>query len=468
MLLNKDAFGEDFIWGVSTAAYQIEGAHNHDSKGLSIWDVFVKRKNKIFQNQHGDIACDFYNRYVDDLYLMHSLNIPNYRFSISWSRILPNGTGEINQKGIDFYNRLIDLSLELGITPWVTLYHWDLPHALESKGGWVNRDVKEWFGNYVSMCVQHFGDRVKNWMVLNEPVVFTGAGYFFGVHAPGRKGLGNFLAATHHAALSQAYGARIIKSIQSDSCVGTTFSCSHVEPFRAIEKDMLAARKADALLNRLFIEPLLGMGYPTQDLKILNRIEKYIQQDDERDLKFDMDFIGIQNYTREVIRYAPFVPWLQAKIVSAKKRKVEVTAMNWEVYPASIYHVLKKFSAYENMPPLMITENGAAFQDEVRDQQVNDSKRKTYLKDTIAQVLRAKQEGVKVNGYFVWTFLDNFEWAEGYHPRFGLVYVDFTTQKRIVKSSGYWYADFLSVRSSKHIPRHLVEQISPNGEEGLS
>lgn len=443
MLLNKDDFGEGFSWGVSTAAYQIEGGHSLDGKGLSIWDVFVKKKNKIFQNQHGDTACDFYNRYVDDLRLMRSLNIRNYRFSISWSRILPDGVGEVNQKGIDFYNRLIDLSLELGITPWVTLYHWDLPHALELKGGWVNRDIKDWFGRYVSICVKHFGDRVKNWMILNEPVVFTGAGYFFGVHAPGRKGLDSFLAATHHAALAQAYGGKIVRAMQCDSHVGTTFSCSHIEPFRTREKDIMAARKADALLNRLFIEPLLGKGYPTDDLKILNRIERYMQQGDERDLKFNMDFIGIQNYTREVIRYAPFVPMLQAKIVSAKKRKVEMTAMNWEVYPESIYHILKKFNAYENMPPLIITENGAAFPDHVQDGRVVDAKRVAYLQRTIEQVRRAKEEGVEVKGYFLWTFLDNFEWAEGYHPRFGLVYVDFQSQKRIVKSSGHWYADFL-------------------------
>lgn len=443
MLLIKEAFGEDFTWGVSTAAYQIEGAHNQGGKGLSIWDTFVKKKNKVFQNQHGDTACDFYNRYTQDLYLMHSLNIPNYRFSISWSRILPNGTGEINTEGIDFYNRLIDLSLELGITPWVTLYHWDLPDALERKGGWVNRDIKEWFGNYVSICIVHFGDRVKNWMILNEPMVFSAAGYFLGIHAPGRKGLDNFLAATHYAALAQAYGARVIKSIQKDSNVGTTFSCSHIEPFRMKEKDILAAKRADALLNRLFIEPLLGMGYPTEDIKILNRIERYMKQNDENDLIFNMDFIGIQNYTREVIRHATFVPFLQAKIVSAKERKVEMTSMNWEIYPESIYHMLKKFNAYPNIPPLIITENGAAFPDQVENNQVDDPKRIKYLQHTLEQVHRAKQEGVKVNGYFVWTFLDNFEWAEGYHPRFGLVYVDFQTQKRIVKSSGHWYADFL-------------------------
>ncbi|TDS14677.1 GH1 family beta-glucosidase [Sphingobacterium paludis] len=444
MHLTKEAFGDDFAWGVSTAAYQIEGAHQHDGKGLSIWDVFVQKRNKIFQNHKGDIACDFYNRYIEDLHLMHRMHIKNYRFSISWSRILPNGTGEVNQKGIDFYNRLIDLSLELGIVPWVTLYHWDLPQALELRGGWINREVKDWFGDYVGICVKHFGDRVKNWMVLNEPTVFTAAGYFFGVHAPGKRGLDSFLAAAHHASLAQAYGGRIIKSLQQDSWVGTTFSCSHVEPFSNRDKDIVAAKKADVLLNRLFIEPLLGLGYPTMEIKSLKRIERYMQQHDEADLRFDMDFIGLQNYTREVIRYAMFVPYLQAKIVSAKDRKVPMTAMNWEIYPESIYHVLKKFSAYQNIPPLIITENGAAFPDQVLDGEVDDPKRLGYLQDALQQVHKAQQEGVLVKGYFVWTFLDNFEWAEGYFPRFGLVHVDFQSQKRTIKSSGRWYANFLA------------------------
>lgn len=443
MLLKKEAFGKDFIWGVSTAAYQIEGAHDFDGKGPSIWDIFVKKKNKIFQSHHGDIACDFYNRYTQDLYLMHRLNIRHFRFSLSWSRILPNGIGEVNQSGIDFYNRLIDLSLELGITPWITLYHWDLPLALDKKGGWLNRDIKDWFTEYVAVCVKHFGDRVKHWMVLNEPTVFSAAGYFFGVHAPGKKGLDYFLAAAHHAALAQAAGARVIKALQPDSTVGTTFSCSHIEPYTDREKDILAAKKADVLLNRLLLEPLLGMGYPTREIKVLKRIEQYMKANDENDLKFNMDFIGVQNYTREIIKHSLFVPYLRAKIVNAKDRKVEMTAMNWEVYPESMYHILKKFNSYPNMPPLIITENGAAFPDKVEDNVVHDTKRLQYLQATIGQVLRAKQEGIPVKGYFVWTFLDNFEWAEGYQPRFGLVHVDFQTQQRTVKSSGQWYANFL-------------------------
>ena len=437
-------FGADFKWGVSTAAYQIEGASNVDGKGPSIWDEFVKKPGKIFQKQHGEIACDFYNRYKEDISLIKALQIPNHRFSISWSRVIPEGTGRINRKGIDFYNRVIDHSLELGIEPWVTLYHWDLPHSLQEDGGWKNRDIIQWFSNYVEVCVKHFGDRVKNWIVLNEPMVFTGAGYFFGVHAPGKKGLRNFLAAVHHAALCTAEGGRLIRQLDAAANIGTTFSCSHIEPYRAVKKDMIAAGKADVLLNRLFIEPLLGMGYPAADLKILKRIEQFIKPGDEAKLAFDMDFIGIQNYTRELVTHSAFMPFVKAKIVKANKRNVETTLMNWEVYPESMYHILKKFGSYKNIKQLLVTENGAAFKDTIIEGKIDDYARARFLRENINQLLRAKREGVNVNGYFIWTLLDNFEWAEGYYPKFGLVHVDFETQKRIIKSSGNWYRDFLS------------------------
>ena len=227
------------------------------------------------------------------------------------------------------------------------------------------------------------------------------------------------------------------------SNVGTAFSCSHIEPYRNTDKDIIAAKKVDALLNRLFIEPLLGLGYPVNKLKILQRIEKFIKRDDEKNLCFNMDFIGVQNYTREVVSHTTFMPFIQAKIIKADKRNVETTLMNWEVYPESLYNILKKYSRYKNMPPLIVTESGAAFTDVLNEGEVHDPKRMQYLKDNILQVFRARKEGVNVNGYFIWTFLDNFEWAEGYYPRFGLVYVDFATQKRTVKSSGYWYASFL-------------------------
>jgi len=439
----KNCFGPDFKWGVSTAAYQIEGAYNADGKGLSIWDVFTNTKGKIKLNENGNVACDFYNRYTQDLLLMHMMNVDNYRFSLSWSRILPNGTGRINYAGIDFYNRMIDFCLELNITPWVTLYHWDLPYELEKRGGWNNREIVDWFSEYTALCIKKFGDRVKNWMVLNEPMAFTGAGHFFGVHAPGKKGLSNFLSAAHHATLCQAEGGRIIKTMRNDCKVGTTFSCSHIEAQTADEDDIIAAGKVDALLNRMFVEPLLGLGYPTKEIKILQRIEQYMRPGDEQKIAFDMDFVGVQNYTREIVKHSMYTPLVRAQIVKAQKRNVDLTSMNWEIYPECIYQVLKKYDAYENMPEIYITENGASFTDIIDNGAIHDTSRVHYLQDHLKEILRAQREGVKVKGYFVWTFLDNFEWAEGYHPRFGLIHVDFKTQKRIIKDSGNWYKHFL-------------------------
>jgi len=439
---NKQLFGEDFIWGVSTAAVQIEGAHDADGKGASVWDTFVAKKGKILNGHHHHIATDFYNRYQTDIDLIKQLNIPNFRFSISWSRILPGGTGAINQAGIDYYNRIIDYCLELGIEPWLTLYHWDLPHELELQGGWTNRAIVDWFTDYVTICANAFGDRVKHWMVMNEPSVFTGAGYFLGIHAPGRKGMKNFLPAIHHATLCMAAGAKVLRKTLPEAEIGTTFSCSYIEPYSDKPKDVAAATRVDALLNRLFIEPILGLGYPTE-LNVLKGMDKYILPGDMDSLKFDFDFIGIQNYTREIVQHSFFTPYIHATLVKAEKRKVPITTMGWEVYPASIYHILKKYNQYPQIKKIYLTESGAAFKDEVTDNKVDDPKRVEYLRQYLQQVLRAKNEGFKVDGYFIWTLTDNFEWAEGYHPRFGIIYIDFETQQRIVKSSGQWYAELL-------------------------
>ena len=443
MDFNKNDFGPDFKWGVSTAAYQTEGGWDSNGKGKSIWDVFSNTKGKTFQGENGNIACDFYRRYMQDIILMAKLKIPNFRFSLSWSRIIPNGTGKVNPLGIEFYNRVIDFCLELGVEPWITLYHWDLPYELEKRGGWTNREIIKWFGDYVELCVRYFGDRVKNWMILNEPMVFTGAGYFLGVHAPGRKGLNNFLAAIHHAAMCQAEGGRIIRSLVSDAKAGTTFSCSYIQPYGRSERDAKAAHRVDALLNRMFVEPLAGLGYPVNDLNLLQRLEPYIKDGDESKLAFDMDFIGVQNYTRELIAHSHFKPLIWARVISADKRNVETTDMNWEVYPESIYEMMMKFSKYKRFKEIIVTENGSAFPDAVVEGKVHDTKRIDFLEKHVEQVLRAKRDGVNVNGYFVWSFTDNFEWAEGYRPRFGLVHLDFGTQERLVKDSGYWFSGLI-------------------------
>jgi beta-glucosidase len=440
--IKKQLFGDDFIWGVSTAAVQIEGAHDAEGKGESIWDVFTTKKGKISNGSHHRVATDFYNRYQTDIDLIKQLNIPNFRFSISWPRILPNGTGVVNQAGIDYYNRVIDYCLQQGVEPWLTLYHWDLPHALEQQGGWTNRAIVDWFAEYVEVCANAFGDRVKHWMVMNEPAVFTGAGYFFGIHAPGKTGIRNFLPAIHHAVLSMTAGAKVLRAALPEAQIGTTFSCSYIEPYSDKPRDIAAAIRVDALLNRLFIEPILGLGYPAE-LTVLKGMDKYILPGDEDKLKFDFDFIGLQNYTREIVKYSFFTPYIQASLVKASKRKVPITAMGWEVYPASIYHILKKYNEYPQIKKIYLTESGAAFPDELTDGKVDDPQRVDYLQQYLQQVLRAKNEGCKISGYFIWTLTDNFEWAEGYNPRFGIIYVDFETQQRIVKSSGLWYARLL-------------------------
>ncbi|MCS6935802.1 MAG: GH1 family beta-glucosidase [Chitinophagales bacterium] len=442
--LRRSDFGKDFVWGTATSSYQIEGAWNTDGKGESIWDRFTHNKrHKIKTRENGDISCDFYHRYESDIALMRQMNIPAFRFSIAWSRVLPQGTGQINPKGIDFYHRVIDKLLEANIQPWVTCYHWDLPQALEERGGWPNRDCIRWFEEYVDLLSRNYGDKVKHWMVFNEPMAFVPLGYLIGLHAPGKISFGKFYRAVHHVVMCHGAGGRILRSNVKNGSIGTTFSCSHIDAKNQKPYNLRAAKRADAFINRLFIDPVMGLGYPTADLPACRHIEKHIQPGDESLMKFDFDFIGLQNYSRLVVYRLGLIPMIHFANVSAKKLGHDVTEMGWEVYPEGIYHIIKKFSAYRNMPPIIITENGAAFKDEVVNGEVNDTKRLQFIKDYLAQVLRAKREGADVRGYFIWSFLDNFEWAEGYRPRFGIVHVDFNTQKRTVKQSGKWFSDFL-------------------------
>lgn len=440
----KIDFASDFYWGVSASAFQTEGAYNLDGKGLSIWDHFTDLKRKVKGGVNAKVATDFYKLYHEDLDFIEWMNCRNFRFSFAWSRIFPDGIGKLNSKGVDFYDRLIDSCLERNIVPWVTLYHWDLPLALEKRGGWRNRDVVSWFEEYTQFCALHFGDRLKNWMVLNEPTAFTGLGYFMGIHAPGKKGLKNFLPAMHHAALAQATGGRILKSLNTDFNVGTTLSFSPVEPYRNRKSDDRAALRVDALLNRLFLEPLLGLGYPFEDLAAFKSAEKYILENDEANLQFDFDFIGVQNYSREVVRSSILTPIVNAKLIDAKKRKVEQTAMGWENRPQALYQVLNKLSSYTNIPPLIVTETGIALKEHPNDKGViEDQDRIQFLSRSISAVKQSIAEGVNLKGYFVWSLTDNFEWAEGYGPQFGLIYIDYDELIRYPKQSAYWYKNFL-------------------------
>lgn len=435
-------FGTDFRWGTATAAFQIEGAVDEDGRGPSIWDNFTKQKGKIKDGHHAEIACDFYNRYESDLELVKELGFKEFRFSLSWSRILPAGMGDVNQKGIDFYNRVIDKCLDLGIEPWITLYHWDLPQALEDRGGWRNRGIIDWFSEYVTICATNFGDRVKNWIVLNEPTAVAGLGYTTGMHAPGKKGILNFLPVVHHLALCNAEGGRIIRNLVQNAYIGTALSCSHVQAFTDKPKDVRAAQRADAIMNRLFLEPALGLGYPTDVFPFLNNIKRFIKPGDEEKLAFDFDFIGLQNYFRIIVKHSYFAPVLWLEEIPAKKRNVPLTVMGWEVAPDGMYDILKQFSNYSGVREIIVSENGAAFEDKLQDGKVMDERRIRFFEDYLKNILKAKNEGVKVAGYLAWSLLDNFEWAEGYHPRFGLVYVNYETQERVVKESGKWFASF--------------------------
>jgi len=441
---SKADFGAEFLWGTATASYQVEGAVGQDGRGPSVWDTFSHTPGKIRNGDTGDVACDFYHRYASDLTFIRQMGMQVNRFSLAWPRIMPEGRGRVNPQGLDFYHRVIDRTLELGLQPWITLYHWDLPQALEDSGGWTNRDIVGWFGEYAAVCAKAFGDKVKHWMVLNEPFVFTTLGYMLGTHAPGRKGLGHYLPAIHHTALAQAEGGRILRSVP-EAQVGTTFSGSFVEPVNAWPWSRGAATRMDALVNRLFIEPALGLGYPWATLPFLKGIRRYMQPGDAEKLAFDFDFVGLQTYFRTIVRLSLLDFGVWAKEIPARQRgNGEPTAMGWEVYPPSLYRLLEQFAAYTGVKKIIVSENGAAFPDTLQDGRVHDPQRLNYIRDHLEQVLRAKRAGLPVEGYLVWSLLDNFEWAEGYHPRFGLVYVDYPTQKRILKDSGRWLGEFLT------------------------
>ncbi len=443
-IINAKDFGKNFKWGVAIAAAQNEGAANADGKSPSVWDAFTKA-GKIKGGAKLTTACDFYYRYKDDLLLVKALGFTVFRFSIAWTRVLPDGTGKVNKEGINFYHKVIDECLKLGLTPCVTLYHWDLPQELEEKGGWTNYLIIKWFSRFVTVCAEAYGDKVKQWIVLNEPFAFTTLGYMIGKHAPGKTGLVNFLPAIHHAAMAQAEGGRLLRRLVPQAYIGTTFSCSQVIPYTDKKEDVAAANRIDILLNRLFIEPALGKGYPADSsfnfldkLHMHNKVWKYTER-----MQFDFDFIGLQYYFPVTVKHNSYIPIVQASEVKAPARKVPVTSMGWEINAESFYRTIKKIWLYGGVKEIIITENGAAFKDELKNGVINDMERIAYFKGHLQAVLKAKREGANIKGYYTWTLMDNFEWSEGYHPKFGLVHVDVKTQLRTIKNSGYWWRDFL-------------------------
>ena len=443
-IISAKDFSEDFIWGVATSAPQIEGAYNVDGRGLSTWDVFAKRSGKIKDKSNLNHACNFYYRYKDDLLIAKGLGFKVFRFSISWSRILPDGTGKVNQAGIKFYHNLIDECLQLGLTPYVTLFHWDLPYTLQKEGGWTSHFIVKWFSKFVKLCCKEYGNKVKNWMVINEPMSFTALGYMLGIHAPGKKGLNNFFPAVFNTAMAQAEGGRIIRDIVDNANIGTTFSCSEIKPYTNSELDIAAANKMDILINRLFIEPTLGLGFPNDGFPLMDKLNfttkawRYIEK-----MQFDFDFIGVQNYFPITVKHSSIIPIINAMEVKPSKRKVPQNGLGWEINADSFYNIIRKIAAYTNVKNIIVTENGACFNDKIVNGVVNDTERINYFNTHLIALHKLQKEEPKLKGYFAWTLLDNFEWSEGYKARFGLVYVDFITQLRTIKQSGYWWRDFL-------------------------
>jgi beta-glucosidase len=442
--LSATAFSKDFLWGVAIAAAQNEGSHNVDGRGASIWDAFAKRTGKIKGAATPYEACNFYTRYKDDLMLVKALGFKVFRFSISWSRIFPDGVGRVNKEGVAFYHKVLDECLLLGLTAFVTLYHWDLPQALQKDGGWASREMPKWFGRYVSFCAQEYGAKIKNWIILNEPMGFVSLGYMLGKHAPGKMVLDDFLSATHNAVLAQAEGGRIIRKLVPNAHIGTTFSCSEVMPYTQKKEDIDAANRMDILLNRLFIEPVLGFGYPHGDFPLMDTLHLHSKEwKYSKRMQFDFDFIGIQNYFSVTVKHNSIIPYVQASEVKAAKRNVPHTAMGWEINANSFQNMLMRYAAYDGVKEIIVTEGGAFFKDTLRHGAVHDVERIDYFKQYLTAMHYAQKEGANIKGYFAWTLMDNFEWSEGYHARFGLIHTDFETQLRTIKDSGYWWRDFL-------------------------
>ena len=438
-------FPKNFFWGTATAAYQIEGAWNQDGKGESIWDRFAHTPGKIKNGDTGDVACDSYHRWRKDIALMRAMNLNSYRFSISWPRVQPSGSGPANSKGIDYYSRLVDALLKARIRPFVTLYHWDLPQALEDAGGWPNRETASRFSDYVELMARALGDRVSDWMLFNEPAAFTYRGYMEGTLAPGRISIYDFLRASHTVNLAQAAGFRALKASRPSARVGTAFSMSACEPATNSEEDKLAAERAHAMTNLWFLEPALKGHYP-EALAFLPETAMGIKSEDLTKMRAPLDFIGINLYYRTIAsapglmeRLSHVQDWLfPVKMVAGQQGPK--TDIGWEVWPQALYDVVTRITRDYNRPQIEITESGCAYNEGPdASGEIRDTRRIEYHRQYLQTLARAMADGADVRGYHAWSVMDNFEWAEGFSQRFGLAYVDFKTQQRTLKDSGRWY-----------------------------
>jgi beta-glucosidase len=444
------SFPPDFLWGTATSAYQIEGSPLADGAGPSIWHRFAHTAGKTHNGDTGDVACDHYRRYSEDVALMRDLGLNAYRFSISWSRILPVGRGSVNPKGLAFYDRLIDTLLAAGIQPMVTLYHWDLPAALDDLGGWCERDVASWFADYAALAFRAFDDRVRLWATLNEPWVIADGGYAHGTLAPGHRDLVEAALVSHN--LLRAHGAAVdAYRAEGHHEVGIVLNLEPKHPASDSPQDIAATRRADAYMNRYYLEPLFQGAYPADLKEIFGSAWRSVSDADLQLIRRPIDFLGVNYYTRGVTRHDPAAAPVYASTV--RQPHSVYTETNWEVYAAGLTEVLGWVRQRAGELPLYMTENGAAFPDpeHLADGRLDDPLRVAYYGAHLDGALEALRLGVNLRGYFAWSLLDNYEWSHGYSKRFGLVHVDFATQRRTPKASARFYSQ---VARTAVIPSH--------------
>ncbi|EDM76354.1 beta-glucosidase [Plesiocystis pacifica SIR-1] len=446
--MTDHAFPEDFVWGVATSCYQIEGAAQEDGRGESIWDRFAATPGKVIDGSSGAVACDHYHRYVEDVALMKSLNVPAYRFSIAWPRVVPAGRGAVNQKGLDFYSRLVDTLLEAGIKPFATLYHWDLPQVLEDEGGWSKRETAKAFVDYAEAVVRHLGDRVTDWITHNEPWCASMLGYEMGVHAPGVVDKARAIVASHHLLLSHGWAMPVIREHCPGARAGITLNLQPMEPASDSAADHDAWRHSDGHFNRWFLDPVHGRGYPEDMVRdyiaggfLPAEGMTMVQPGDLEAIAAPADFLGVNYYNRMIIRSEKIPEAQNDPVIRSLAPKEEWTEMGWEVYPNGLYQTLMRVYLHYGPRKMYVTENGCSYSTGPdADGQVPDARRVAYFRDHLRAAHRAIADGAPLAGYFAWSLMDNYEWERGYGQRFGIVHVDYETQARTPKAS----AEFLA------------------------
>ena len=446
---NRPALPSDFLWGAATSAFQIEGSPSADGRLPSIWDDFGRTPGAVEGGDTGEVACDSYRRWPEDLDLLRQLGVTSYRFSIAWPRIQPTGRGPANVAGLDHYDQMVDDLLEAGIRPFTTLYHWDLPSALQHTGGWTSRETSYRFAEYATIVAERLGDRVSQWVTLNEPLCSAWIGHMEGRMAPGMRDLRSAVHASHHLLLAHGLAVQALRSVATKTpSVGIVNNLSPCEPATDTPTDIEAAMRADGHTNRWWLDPLVGRGYPV-DMVELYGIELPARQGDMETIATPLDFLGLNYYFRQKIAADPTVATLGFRQVPVEG--ATTTALDWEVHPAGLEEMLLRLTKDYDAPALYVTENGSAWTDEAdANGYVADHERTAYLLDHVDAVAEAVAQGAPVRGYFAWTLLDNFEWAYGYRPRFGLAYVDYATQRRVLKLSGKTYRDLIDRNRAAH------------------